>query len=50
MSYDLQIFLLALGLLIDIIITARTARELNKLKRMIKVFDKDDEDFGAGIE
>lgn len=50
MSYDIQIFLLALGLLIDIVITARTVKELNKLKRIIKVFDEDDEDFGVGIE
>ena len=50
MSYDIQIFLLAAAILINLGITWRHIKELKRLKRIEKYFDLDDEDYGEGIE
>lgn len=53
MSYDMQIFLLAAALIIDIIITGYTYKELKRLKRLKRIekyFDMDEGDYGENIE
>lgn len=50
MNYDVQIFLLAAAILINLFITWRHIKELKRLRRIEKYFDMDDEDYGENIE
>lgn len=50
MSYDTQTIILSVALLVNTLLTFITWREIQRLKRMERVFDEDDEDYGVGIE
>ena len=50
MSYDMQILILSIALLMNTILTFITWNEIRRLKRIERVFDEEDEDYGVGIE